>query len=120
LTFSQIGGLTIPKKMSTTPSEAVLMAKHSRYYVKPDEIQTFLTELGHEVKVVYNLDNERVRLDVVGTTVEISYDLIINGKLYAYGNITVRATLDPKETERSEKLYQKLKRKFGKPAIKSQ
>jgi hypothetical protein len=92
------------------------MATHSRYYVTPEEIQAFLAKEGHEVKVVYDLNNKKVRLDVLGTTVKISYDLVVNGKLYAYGLISVRATLDPEETERSKKLYQKLKRKFGKPA----
>jgi hypothetical protein len=96
------------------------MARHSPYYAKPEEIQAFLTKEGHEVKVVYNLNNEKVRLDVLGTTVEISYDLIINGKLYGEGLISVRTALDPEETERSKKLYQKLKRKFGKPATNNQ
>ena len=103
------------------------MSNSFTYYAESGEIKAFLEDLGFEVNVVHSPEGKEVRFDVLGTTVELGYGVVISGKRYAHGSISIftildpstYTLLDPEKANRSEKLYQTLKWRFGKPPEKN-
>ncbi len=102
-----------------------------RYFANPDEVVNYLVGLGYEVEDIYDrYGKEILGFSIINTTVDLSYDLVLDGKVVGHGMIRLlRGTLDQDPTnpnnklvnedgeryERSLKLYQKLKRRFGQP-----
>lgn len=103
------------------------MSESFSYSAEPKEIRAFIEDLGYEVKVAYSPDGKEIGFDILGTTIELGYDVVVNGKLVGYGSISMSTIFDhsthtflaPEKAKRSKKLYQELKQKFGKPPKKN-
>jgi hypothetical protein len=102
-----------------------------QYYATREEVAHFLKLLGYETVEIYDRHRqEALGYKIVDTTIDLSYDLVLNGMLVGHGMIRLlRDSLDPdpdnplnrlvnndlERYERSLKLYRKLYRQFGKP-----
>jgi hypothetical protein len=102
-----------------------------RYYANPEEIADYLRKDGYDIVDKYDrYGKELLGFTVAGTTVDLSYDLVVRGKVVGQGLIRLlRSNLEPdpnnpgnktvnddfEQYKRSLRLYQKLHRRFGKP-----
>ena len=96
------------------------MSRAFVYYVEPEEVKKYLTDLGYQTENLHNRSQGQIGgFAVIGTTVQVGYDLIVAGRFAAERRIAVLT--DPLHTgndleklERSLKLYQKLYNRFRK------
>jgi hypothetical protein len=107
------------------------MARKFRYYADPREIANYLEGLGYEVTERHDRQGKEARGFVVaGTTIDLSYDHVIDGKVVGHGLIRLQeGTLDPdpnnpynnlvnddpERYKQSLKLYRRLHSRFGRP-----
>lgn len=107
------------------------MTRRFRYCRTADEIRDYLAGLGFQTREDYSEDGlVATGFTVVDTTVDLSYDIIVDGRIVANGMVRLSDELsvpdprnpynriidvDPQRYERSRKLYQKLYRRFSKP-----
>jgi hypothetical protein len=93
------------------------MSRSFRYYASPEEVRSFVEALGYKVADKY--DHTRTKVIgflVPGTTVELSYDLVVGGRVVGYGSIsTLEGIGEPDALARGKELYRKLNHRFAKP-----
>ena len=94
------------------------MKRGFNYSVSPDEIAQFLREQGYQIEELYQSDGSGpFGFLVTGTTVQVDYDIVRDGRIVAYGGISLnnnpfRLGGDTEKADRSHKLYQSLYRRF--------
>jgi hypothetical protein len=99
--------------------EELNMARKFRYHAAPDEVKSVLTDWGYVTEDLYDGDHkEVVGFNVCETSVQLNYDLVVGTRVVGYGLIVLRESLKdtPEMADRSQKLYQKLHRRFGRPS----
>jgi hypothetical protein len=97
------------------------MRRNFRYYVQPEEIRKYIESLGYRIEdMCLPGEQEPWGFRVCDTTIELSYDLIMDGDRQAWGTVGIYNTPlelgdEEEKAERSRKLYLRLHRKFNRP-----
>ena len=98
------------------------MTRKFQYYANPDEVRQFLERLGFATDLAYSrYETEPIGFTVRGTTVRLDYNLVVDGRIVAFGMISVSTTPistgdDPQIAAASVQLYEKLYRGFRTPS----
>jgi hypothetical protein len=97
------------------------MMRKFQYQARPDEVRQFLERLGFATDLTYGrYEPDPIGFTVRGTTVRLDYDLVVDGRIVAFGMISMLNTPistgdDPQIAAASVKLYEKLYRRFRTP-----
>ena len=86
------------------------------YAVHPDVIRHFVENLGYATSDVGSRE-EVIGFDVVGTTVRVDFDIVVNDQIVAKGMVSVTNTPlttggDLEKARRSVQLYKRLYNRF--------
>jgi hypothetical protein len=105
--------------------------KRFRYYSDPQKVKDFLEHSGLEIEERYSRDgSEALGFVVKGTYIELSYDLVVEGRTVGHGMIVLHdnslipdpdnphnklLVSDAQHYAESLRLYRRLQHRFGKP-----
>jgi hypothetical protein len=107
------------------------LTRSFQYYATPDEVRHYLEEHGHQVKLKYASNGATpIGFEVLGTTIQLGYDLSIKGRIVGHGSISLGYTrlepspdnpnvmlvlTDDEVYQSSLRLYNTLYRRYRKP-----
>lgn len=91
-----------------------------RYYAKVEELRRYIEASGYRTEEAYQRDGRPYGFIVCDTTIQVDYDIVVEGRTVGYGGVSLRNGPaifdgDTGKAERSFKLYLKLYRRYRKP-----